>query len=76
MVFTDSSRETHDPNYGCWVVVYTEFSAKSAAFLLVEVYDSYLLLRLSVDMMRSISCLDLFQVLRPSANAEEVERLL
>lgn len=55
---------------------YTEFAAKAAAFLLVEVYDSYGMWCLLAEMVRNIRFLDLVQVLELGANAGHLERLL
>lgn len=41
MGFTYYSRELCDLEPGRWVVGYSEFAAKAAPFLLVEMYDSY-----------------------------------
>lgn len=54
----------------------TEFEAKAAAFLLVEVYGTHLLWCFTVEMTRNSSRLDLFQVLWSRAKVEELERLL
>lgn len=61
---------------GIVVVLYIEIVAKVAAFLLVEVYDSYGLWYLSSEMIRIIRFIALVQVLGSRANAEELERLL
>lgn len=47
MVSTYCARELHDPKVGWWMVAYTEFVAKMAGFLLVEVYDIFRLWCLS-----------------------------
>ena len=76
MVFTYKARELRDPQSGWWVVAYTEFAAKTAAFILFEVYDSYRLWALSGVMIANIRALDLPRVLGSRANADELERLL
>lgn len=47
-----------------------------AEFLLVEVYDSYLLWRLSGEMIRNIRLFELVRVLVLRANAEELKQML
>lgn len=62
MMFTYKVRELRDPKSGWWVVAYTAFAAKTAAFLLCEVYDSFHLWALSAEMIANIRALYLVRV--------------
>lgn len=46
-IFTYYARELQDPHAGCWRIAYTEFAACVAAFIPIEVYDTYRLWALS-----------------------------
>lgn len=60
---------------GSWVIAYTEFAAKTEAFILAEVYDVYRLWALYSEMIRYIRALDLVRVLGSRENTDELERL-
>lgn len=67
---------TNDPFSGYWVVVYTEFIAKMAAYVLWDVYDTYRLWYMSPTARRYARELDLSSVLGSRANQEEFCRLM
>ena len=64
------------PESGYWVVVYTEFVAQVAAFVLWDAYDNRRLWALSPDMIRFIRELDLSRVLGSAENFQELLRLV
>lgn len=76
MAFTYSAREFRYPKSGWWVVAYTKFAAKVAAFLLVEVHNSYGLWCFSSQMIRNIRQPDLVRVSGSRAIADQVEHQL
>lgn len=65
-----------DPNSGIWVVAFTEMVAKTASFIIQEVYDNYRLWALSPHTIRFARELDLKPVLGNQANVEEFLSLL
>ena len=64
-----------DPQSGWWVVAYTEFAAKVAAFVLFDVYGRFLLWALSRDCLVLFDNLDLSCILGNERNASEFRRL-
>lgn len=76
MVFTHRARKIRNEKSFWWVAAYTEYALKPAASLLVEVYHIYRLWCMYPDMIRNIRRLHLVQLLRSSANEDELERLL
>ena len=63
-------------NSGWWVVVYTEYTARAAAFILSEVYDSLILWYVPPALRALIRSLDLSWVLGNESNVEELGGLL
>ncbi len=61
---------------GWWVVAYTEYAARAAAFILSEVYDSLMLWYAPPALITLIRSLDLTWVLGNDRNVEELEGLL
>lgn len=53
-VFTYLMHELCDPESPWWVVAYTELSAKKAAYILFEVYESCRLWKLSHEIIHGI----------------------
>lgn len=76
MVFTHHARKLPDPKSGWWAVTYTDFAVNTAAFLLFNVYHSFVLWCLSTEMVLNIRQLDLVRVLGLLSNANKVECLL
>ena len=76
MIFSYKMDELHDPQSGYWVVAYTEWVVKVAAFILFDVYDSYRLWALSPAMIEAIGQLNLDQALGNRENARELRRLV
>ena len=71
MVFSYKMQELMEPQPGWWVVAYTEFAAKVAAFVLFEVYDHFRLWALSRDCLLLFDNLDLSCILVNERNASE-----
>ena len=63
-----------DPNSGWWTVVYTEFVARQAVFVLWDVYDSCRLWRLSPKVLEFVFDLNLSFVLGSRRNYAELKR--
>ncbi len=61
---------------GWWVVAYTEYAARAAAWLLSEVYDSLLLWYVPPALIELMTSLDLSFVLGNQQNVEELRGLL
>ena len=61
---------------GFWVVLYSEFAANVAAFLLWEAYDHYRVWALSPTLIGFIRRLDLTRVLGTRADADKMLQLL
>ena len=61
---------------GWWVVVYTEHACKTAAYLLMDVYDSLRLWWIPTALIEAIRALDLVEVLGNQANVHELNQLL
>lgn len=61
---------------GWWVVAYSEYAARVAAFILGEVYDSLLLWRAPPELITLIRSLDLTFVLGNEENVAELHGLL
>lgn len=76
MIFSYRARQLMDPQSGWWVVAYTEFAVKTAAFILMEVYDNFRLWSLSPDMIGAIRSLDLTRALGCVENVRECLALL
>ena len=75
-VFSYKVRALLDQNSGWWVVAYTEHIAKTAAFILFDVYDSLRLWALSPRTISFCRELDLVPVLGNDANVQEFHDLL
>ena len=54
MIFSYKMDELRDPQSGYWVIAYTEWVVKVAAFVLFDVYDSYRLWALSPAMIEAL----------------------
>jgi len=76
MIFSYKMDELRDPQSGYWVVAYTEWVVKVAAFVLFDVYDSYRLWALSPAMIEALGQLNLDQALGNRENARELRRLV
>lgn len=61
---------------GYWVVAYTDYACRAAAFVLSEVYDSLYLWYVPPDLMNLMRSLDLVTVLGNRQNVEELYGLL
>ena len=71
-----SSYLIDDPNSGWWTVVYTEFVARQAVFVLWDVYDSCRLWRLLPKVREFVFELNLSFVLGSRRNYPELKRLV
>ena len=76
MVFSYKMRELMDPQSGWWVVAYTEFAVKVAAFILMDAYDRFRLWALSPTLISQLLMLDLDGALGNAENARELRRML
>lgn len=70
-VFTYKAKELMDSESGWWVVAYTEFVLRVAAYLLFDAYDNIRLWAVSPDLLRCVKDLDLEGPLGSAANAKE-----
>lgn len=70
-IFSYKSCELKHQDSGWWVVAYTQMAAKSAAFILFDVYDQFSLWALSPHMIEHIRAFDLQAVLGNRQNANE-----
>ena len=75
-IFTYKPHCLMDQSSGLWVIAYTGFAAKTACYILQEVYDHYRLWSLSKAMLAAIDRLDLRVVLGSQHNVDELVRLL
>lgn len=75
-VFSYKGSAMMDPRSGYWVVGYTEFVAKTVAFVLFDAYDNFRLWRLSPRMIEFMWKLDLKPVLGSERNIDEFEYML
>ena len=65
-----------DRRSGWWVVAYTDNAAKTAAFILMDVYDNLRLRWLPTALIEGIRRLPLLQILGNRSNVQELHRLL
>ena len=75
-VFTYYPEPLRDPRSPFWIIGYTDHAAKSACWLLQDVYDRFRLWCFSSDLREAIRELDLTAVLGSKHNQDEVHRLL
>ena len=75
-IFSYKMRELMDPASGWWVVAYTEFAVKVAAFVLMDAYDRYRLWALSPTLITQLLRLNLDRALGNAGNVRERRRLL
>ena len=54
MVFTCEMRELQDTDSGWWVVAYTELAIKTAAYVFMNLYDTFRLWAHSRHMMNAV----------------------
>ena len=75
-VFTYKAEQLMDPESGWWVVAYTEFVLRVAAYLLFDAYDNLRVWAMSPDMTRLLKEIDLVGPLGSEANSTEALRIV
>lgn len=69
-VFTYKMSLLLEPRSGWWVIAYTEYTARTAAYIMFDVYDSYLLWDLLPTMLGFLETINLLPALGSQANVD------